>query len=281
MDTYTSRSYCITFFGSDDEFSNGLSKKESRVRGAIYQRERCPSTGREHVQAYVEFTSPVRLSHLRKLWRNFHAEKRRGTREQAIEYCSKEESRIGETQTYGSMELQRGRRRDLEDIKSKIKEGASDLEIAESFFGDWVRYRKSFQAYRTLLACPRTWKTELIILWGKAGSGKTLQVYSENEKGEVYDLPRPNGGSVWFDGYHHEVLLLDDFYGWIPLHLLLKLADRYPMQVPCKGGMLNFNAKKLYITSNTHPDEWYKWNEFNNNLRQAFDRRIDLIKEFN
>lgn len=205
-------------------------------------------------------------------------EKAKGSRIQCIEYCSKEESRVEGPYTYGNMELHPGKRNDLLDIKEAIKDGSSELEIADEYFGQWVRYRKSFGQYRTLLATPRNSKTKLIIFWGKAGTGKTRKVYDDNQ--DVYDLPRPNGGSVWFDNFHHDVLLLDDFYGWIPLHLLLKLADRYPMQVPVKGGMVNFNAKRLYITSNVHYKEWYKWSEFNSELLHAFERRIDIIEEF-
>lgn len=231
------------------------------------------------MQAYVEFTKPVRLSHLQRLWPGLHAERRAGSRDQAIAYCSKEESRVTNPTTFGEMVLNQGKRTDLEDIKDRLKEGASSLDIADEYFGDWVRYNKSFTLYRTLIQTPRDFKTSLIIYWGSAGSGKTRRVYSEG--GTVYPVPQPNGGSVWFDGYEdHESVLLDDFYGWIPLSLLLKMADRYAMKVPIKGGMVNFRPKKLYITSNSHPNEWYKWNEMNANLRAAFDRRIDEIIEF-
>jgi len=273
------RNWILTFYGTIPEFDSGLALPTSKCRGAVYQEERCPSTGRLHVQAYVEFSAAVRLSHLQRLWSGVHGERRSGSKQQAMEYCRKEESRVSGPYSYGDMESQQGRRTDLEDVREAILSGSSELELADAFFGEWVRYHRAFARYRTLVCAPRDFKTTLIIYWGGAGTGKTRRVYSEG--GSVYPVPQPNGSAVWFDGYcSQESVLLDDFYGWIPLSLLLKMADRYSMQVPIKGGMTNFAPKKLYITSNSHPDEWYKWGEMNANLRAAFDRRVDEIIEF-
>jgi len=273
------RNWLLTYYGTKLDFDSGLSAGESFIRGAIYQQERCPDTGRLHLQAYLETQRPVRLTALSKLWPGIHAERRLGTRQQAIDYCTKEKSKVSGPFTFGSMELNQGKRSDLDEIKEAMKEGCTELEIADEYFGEWVRYNKAFTRYRTLICPPRNFKTKLIIYWGAAGSGKTRKVYSEG--GNVYPVPQPNGGNVWFDGLENqESVLLDDFYGWIPLSLLLKMADRYTMQVPVKGGMVNFAPKNLYITSNSHPNEWYKWGEMNSNLRAAFDRRIDEIVEF-
>lgn len=67
------------------------------------------------------------------------------------------------------------------------------------------------------------------------------------------------GDFQWFDGYLNQpIVIVDDFRGEYPLPLLLKLLDRYPMQVPIKGGFVNWCPKKVYITSNIRPDIWYQ-----------------------
>lgn len=77
--------------------------------------------------------------------------------------------------------------------------------------------------------------------------------------------------SQWWDTYEcHETVVLDDFYGWLPYDVLLRAADRYPLQVETKGGQAVFLAKTLIITSNNTPAQWYK----NVNL-QALIRRVD------
>lgn len=60
-------------------------------------------------------------------------------------------------------------------------------------------------------------------------------------------------GAVWFDGYDanvHTTVILDDYYHHFPFHFLLRLLDRYPLQVPVKGQYVNFNSNRIFITSN-------------------------------
>ncbi len=92
------RSWCITvnnptedFFIWNEDEDGGISD----LRYAIYQRERGES-GTEHIQGYLEFNKPKRLTWLKGVpgLASAHCEPRRGTREQAADYCRKEETRI-------------------------------------------------------------------------------------------------------------------------------------------------------------------------------------------
>lgn len=256
--------------------------KQLGYKFIVFQLERCPSSGRLHWQGFVQLSKQRTRSKLQSIFRGLHCEKRRGTIAEAINYCEKEETRERGPFRDGDIPSQ-GKRTDLDDVKQLLDSGATELEIAENHFGAYCRYYKAFGRYGGLRARPRNEKTHSIVYWGKPGTGKTRTVYDTFGSGAVYDMPRPNGGSFWFDGLipgKHRVLLLDDFYGWLPLHLLLKLMDRYPLQVPIKGGMIEFNCEKLYITSNKHYDEWYDWSKLGHNLKQAFIRRIDEILEF-
>lgn len=248
----------------------------------VFQLERCPETNRLHWQGFVSLSKQRTRSKLQSKFPGLHCERRQGTIHQAIAYCRKEDTRVDGPFSDGDIPVQ-GKRTDIEEAREAILDGASELELANANFGLWCRNRKSFSAYRNLVWEPRSEKTYSLIYWGKAGTGKTRAAYDTYGTGAVYDLPRPNGGSVWFDGLSpgHSVLLIDDFYGWLPCHLLLKLMDRYPLQVPVKGGMVNFACKYLYITSNKHWDEWYDWSKLGHNLREAFIRRIDEELEFN
>jgi len=75
-------------------------------------------------------------------------------------------------------------------------------------------------------------------------------------------------------------VVIDDFYGWLPLNFMLQLMDRYPMQVPVKGGYVNWAPRFIYITSNKHYVHWYKWLEHGNDMLRAFERRIDKLVHF-
>ncbi len=43
---------------------------------------------------------------------------------------------------------------------------------------------------------------------------------------------------------------------------LLMLLDRYPLQVPVHGGSVEFVSKRIIMTSNAHPRDWYSSDKF-------------------
>ena len=80
----------------------------------------------------------------------------------------------------------------------------------------------------------------------------------------------------WWDGYHHdEVVLMTSMVGYLSI-LYLGFFDRYPLLVETKGGQASFCAKTIVITSNALPREWYQ------NIRNyaALARRIDVVMKF-
>jgi hypothetical protein len=94
------------------------------------------------------------------------------------------------------------------------------------------------------------------VYWGRTGAGKTRAVFDNVPSPEdIYVHP----GGQWFDGYDGQpIVLFDDFGGSeFKLTYFLKLLDRYPMQVPIKGGFVSWIPKEVYITSNRNPLEWY------------------------
>lgn len=95
------RNYVFTVFveeenGHDDAFAAAESSATGPIRYVCWQLERAPDTGRLHLQGYVEFFKPQRLRAAQQALRapTAHLEKRRGTRDQARDYCRKEESRV-------------------------------------------------------------------------------------------------------------------------------------------------------------------------------------------
>lgn len=122
----------------------------------------------------------------------------------------------------------------------------------------------------------RDWRTSLYLYIGDPGTGKSRRAMSKYP--EAYWLPKGQGGSSWFDGYDgHEHIIIDDFYGWLPYDLLLRMADRYPLLVPTKGAHVPFLAKVIIITSNKKWDQWYDWNRC---VKGALERRIDQVYNF-
>lgn len=108
------------------------------------------------------------------------------------------------------------------------------------------------------------------IFWGDSGTGKTKKAIEENPN--AYILTKPNGNNtVWWDNYKGEsCVILDEFYGWVSYDFLLRLLDRYRLQVQIKGGFVEMSATKFVITSNKDWREWYP----NIDNKQALERRI-------
>lgn len=81
----------------------GLTEWHNQVRYIIFQVEKCPDTGRLHLQGYIELYRQFRLKGLKTLLdcNEAHCEPRRGTREEAMEYCKKEDSRLEEEDEKG------------------------------------------------------------------------------------------------------------------------------------------------------------------------------------
>lgn len=253
---------------------------DDRIKYFVGQYEICPSTQRRHLQFYCEFRSKVSLATIRSIFGpTVHVEPRRGTQREARDYCTKSDTRESGPYEYGEPN-DPGKRSDLEQIKKDLDDGKDMRYISNEYFGQFLRYRKSFEAYKLLNQTPRTWEMENSVLWGEPGTGKTKLAYdlAQRDEVDVFALMRNQNGAVWFDGYlGQEILLIDDYYGWIPLAFLLQLLDRYPMQVQTKGGTVPFTSKKIIFTSNKSPQHWYNWEKFGKAMFGAFKRRINNI----
>lgn len=100
------RNYCFTSFDLDIKFDiNDV------LTFCVYQKELCPSTNKEHLQGYLELGKAMSISALKKHLSapGLHLEARRGTQLQAIQYCRKKETSIGDQITLGTAKQQGAR----------------------------------------------------------------------------------------------------------------------------------------------------------------------------
>lgn len=114
----------------------------------IFQKEKCPESGKEHWQGYAEFQRKITLNTVKELFDDdtLHVEKRRGTRQEAREYCMKEDTRVEPYVQVGRWrETNQGQRRDLERDIKLIEEGASMLDMLKL---DCVRFNQFQRLFR-------------------------------------------------------------------------------------------------------------------------------------
>lgn len=231
----------------------------SEIKFLAFQEEVCPDTGRPHLQGYAIFHKKMRyVQAARLLPGNGHCENRKGTHEEMLEYVTKDSTRKeGGQRIVAGVEPRPGTRSDLVSIKARLDQGAKEAEIADEFFGQWVRYHKAFVRYRGIKLPNRNFPTFTQVYWGPPGTGKTRAAFDEAGP-DAYWLPKPNGSRVFWDGYEgEEHVVIDEFFGWMPRDLMCRICDRYPFRVETKGGSVPFVAKKIWITSNSPPCEWW------------------------
>lgn len=276
----SARAYCFTINNPDGPLSLDDGIQEEFVRYLVYQREK-GETGTEHYQGYVELKKTCRIAALKKWgpdWARGHYEVRRGSPQQAREYATKEETRVDGPWELGEWsDTKQGKRNDLQEVVTMAKTGATKRQLAEAFPIAFIKYHRGIDVWQeTVSIQKREWKTDLIVFWGDAGTGKSR--WSAELAGEsIYYLRRGNSNSVWWDGYEgQECVILEDFYGWIPFDTLLRIADRNPLMVDVKGGAKRFLSKKIIINSNT---DWREWYDHAGNKRLDFNalaRRVDV-----
>lgn len=233
-------------------------------------------SGTVHLQGFVYFKNKRSFKATKEaIGTRCHLEKTKGTPGEAADYCKKE----GLFEEFGTLPVQ-GRRNDLTGICEQLKAGKRLAEVADLFPEQWIKFHRGIESWANITgqAKKRDFKTEVRVLVGPPGVGKSRRVYDDaaRESYRVYEKPMD---SAWWDGYdHEEIVVFNDFYGNYPYHALLTLLDRYPLQVPIKGTYRQFNSKRIYITSNKSVREWYSEDKFPN--IDALYRRITSYEIF-
>lgn len=237
----------------EEQAIRALVSTHDKVRYLCFGHE-IGASGTPHLQGYLSLQSRLRHAQVRDLLPRAHIEVRRGSHEEARDYCAKDDA--DGFYEDGEAPSCQGMRTDLESLKNDLQSGKRMKDIADDHFGTFLKYQRGINAYRNIVAIRRNWICSVVVYWGRTGAGKTKAVY-ENLP-DINDLYVHPGGP-WFDGYDsHEIVLFDDFSGsCFKISYLLKLLDRYPMQVPVKGGFVSWCPKEIYFTSNLNPDNWY------------------------
>lgn len=227
---------------------------------AIFGRETCPKTGSHHFQGYVEFKKRQRLSTLKKAFhKSFHWEPAKGTLQQNIDYCSKEDDNpitfgtLPEPVDNGERERNRWKKARLAAVKGDFDE------IDDQIF---IQNYKNVVAIRNASICDTEWLKEMpgIWLYGVSGSGKTYKART-GYPGRVY-LKQLN---KWWCGYAGEenVVIedIDQSHAFL-LYYIKIWIDVYPFAAEVKNGSVKqIRPKRIIITSNHSIKDIFKVSE--------------------
>jgi len=274
-----SRSWCFTWNNpypdeAVEQFAGLLEDKKAKYYVFGYE---VGASGTPHIQGYIDFESAKTLSSLKKNYGDkIHWETRKGTWEQATDYCKKDSN----FKEWGIPAKGRGKRSDIDKVREIVKEGGNMTDVIETVSSyQACKFAELAMKYRKI---PMKWLDKKVYwFWGPSGTGKTRTAIEE--AGEL--VWRNNSGSLkWFDGYdNQEHVIFDDFRSsWSTFSYLLNLLDGYPVNVEIKGGHRLFAPKCIWITCPTKPEDTYRLDHCNDRDGQVLQliRRITLVRYF-
>lgn len=263
------RHWCATFF------TDPLNKFPKNCRYIIYGSEICPETKREHWQSYMELDKPMRIKQIKKIFEDdtVHLEPRRGTRDQAREYCMKDNDYI----EYGKWISGQGHRTDLDQIvekmiKDKSKLGAIMLEYPSAYCRN-KNGLKDIAAEIVKKDIPKFRKIKTTLLCGPTGCGKTRFAMER----ATYKI---QGSQLqwWQDYAGDEIICIDEYNNDIAITEMLALLDGYPLRLNIKGSHTYAAWNEVYITTNLRPEELHS--NAKHSHREALLRRLGKIINF-
>ncbi len=252
---------------------------EGQIRYIAYGMETCPTSGREHHQAFVYFhnkkgTGKCSLGKIGKMFGPTQAsvQAMQGSIKQNEAYCSKESSltKVGD-------EPKQGARDDLNESKDAILEGKVTVdELCLENPGMFHQYGRTLERIEAI-ALRRRWRTEMTRgLWitGPSGSGKSHAAFKDFDPTTHYVK---NLNEEWWDGYKgQETVIFNEFRAQITFSELLDLADKWPKTVKWRNREpVPFLAKRIIITSVMAPEDCYH-GKTDDEPWEQFHRRFEI-----
>lgn len=256
-------------------------------------------SGKPHLQGYIEFANAKAFGTLKKAFPKMHLGLRKGTSQQASNYCKKgvqsheEWEHFSKTTEGGHMGPNYGKNADIFEIGTRNKQGdRSDLEavaelvsnraslkeIAEKCPVQFMKYSNGIEKLRNLTIHKHRsseYMPQISWYWGASGSRKTFTVLNKHGEDNVYI----KDGTKWWSEYdQEEAILMDDYDGNCPFRILLRLLDRNKISGETKGGSVKINSPFIYITCEYPPEHFYKEeNELRQVMRRIFESGGDCI----
>jgi len=213
--------------------------------------EEIGESGTPHLQGYIHYKIPRTFLSVKKDLGRAHVEQRKGTPQQAADYCKKEEKYV----EYGKLPKSNAERAKLGGQATKRKYKAI-LEAAKSGRMEWIQdehpdvWINLSHRLQSLRETKATILDDIEHEWwvGETGTGKSKHLW------ELYPNHFQKELNKWWDGYqYNDVVAIEE---WSPKNECtgsqLKIwADRYPFTGQIKGGaLLKIRPKKIIVLSN-------------------------------
>lgn len=276
METSNSRSrawFCTLLNYTDEEYK--LVTEIDTVY-KCYCKEICPTTETPHLHFYLFFKSARQFTTMKRKFPRARLDQSnsnfaQGAKDYCLGNCSKKNFQMNDTFMESGQMPAQGARNDIGSIKEIIKSGGRMRDVVE--VATSLQSVRMAEIHLKYFEQKRKWKPTVKWYWGKTGTGKSRTAFEELD--DPYVCMETN---TWWEGYDaHQNVIIDDMRkDFCKFHTLLRILDRYPHQIECKGGARQFLSKTIIITSSLSPLDMYQTRE---DISQLL-RRIDEIREF-
>ena len=253
--------------------------------------EEVGENGTPHLQGYVELKDKAKWTTVHNKLPKCHVEGRKGPARKASLYCKKGEQPKAEWEQHGEdgpnfglnarvteegVLSNPGKRSDLESVADMVRSGKRLRHIAQEEPVTFIKYHKGIQALKMTLIEPRNQVPTVKVFIGRAEAGKSRAAREWLEENFYVWHPQQK---EWFDGYEGEKkALFEEFRGQLPFGMILSLLDRYDCKIQYKGGICEFAATQIAITSPIHPRDWYHLIDQNDKIDQLLRRITEIIQ---
>lgn len=247
----------------------------SKYKTYAFQVEKGGNTGYLHYQIYVEHSQAIRFSTLKAAFPHAHLETRIGSKKQAWDYCTKEDTRLHGPWTSGIKPEEEDKLKKREQYLIDIGNGMSDRELLLKYPG--IFKLQEVVQFRSILGVDLyAFNREVTVnyLWGLSRTGKSSYVHSLYDNKDIYvvsDYERDPFGS--YDG--QKVIVFEEFRSDIPLKNMLQYLDRYPCKLPSRYVNKQALFTEVWIISNWNLDFQYMQTSVDD--KQAFINRVKNV----
>jgi len=244
----------------------------SNVQYIKGQLEQGSQTEYLHWQVMVAFPKKVTVSKVKEVFGDScHVEVSRSAA--ANDYVWKEDTRVEGTQfQLGHLAMKRNCPADWDLVRTNAEQG-NFKDIPSDIY---IRNFSNLKRIHVDSLNPVEQEKEVYVFWGSTGTGKSRRAWQE----ATWDAYPKDPNSKFWDGYRgQENIVIDEFRGSISISHMLRWLDRYPTIVEIKGSSSVFKGKRIWITSNISPDQWYP--DLDEETKSALRRRFTQVIHFN